>query len=328
MGTKNVMNKRKKDAQEENVVKLSEVFEDYMNEKVNNLTQPTIIGYRDSFKRFQAFVGEDATTSVLTSKEIQRWIATMIGDGIKTVSANHYLRAVRTFIIWTSENYPDCVQPFTIKLIPEQEETPKTFDDDEVKLLLERPDRNADFTEWRTYVIVNWILATGNRVSTICSFRVGDLDMKTGYVTLPHTKNKKADRLPISSRLLTVMKEYLRTQRKTVAPKEWLFCDIGEGKLTTNASRQAFRRYCIKRGVTKTSIHGLRHTFAMNWIKNGGDSFRLQKMLGHSTLDMTRKYVRLFGEDIKPDIDRFAPLDNFQRGVSRTVSDKFKKKKD
>jgi integrase/recombinase XerD len=63
----------------------------------------------------------------------------------------------------------------------------------------------------------------------------------------------------------------------------------------------------------KKSIHLYRHTFAKLSILNGIDPLRLQKLLGHSTLDMTRKYINLFGIDLKKDIDKFNPLEQLHR---------------
>ncbi len=106
--------------------------------------------------------------------------------------------------------------------------------------------------------------------------------------------------------------------RKEAPVNGWMFPNIGEEKLTTNAIRLSFARYCDKRGVEKSSIHGLRHNFAKGWVRNNGNMFSLQKILGHSTLDMTRRYVKLFSEDIKEDYDRFSPLDSIKRGSKRT----------
>lgn len=70
------------------------------------------------------------------------------------------------------------------------------------------------------------------------------------------------------------------------------------------------RRYNIKRNVNKTSCHLFRHTFAKQWILAGGDMFRLQKILGHSDLTVTKEYVAMFGQDLQMDFERFNPLDN------------------
>ena len=61
--------------------------------------------------------------------------------------------------------------------------------------------------------------------------------------------------------------------------------------------------------VKKAGPHTLRHTFALEFIRAGGDAFSLQKLLGHSTLDMTRRYVHLADTDLRAAHRRFAPAD-------------------
>ena len=64
--------------------------------------------------------------------------------------------------------------------------------------------------------------------------------------------------------------------------------------------------------MTKTSIHLFRHTFAKNWILSGGDIFRLKSILGHSSLEIVKEYVNMFGGDLKKDFDKFNPLENMK----------------
>ena len=79
--------------------------------------------------------------------------------------------------------------------------------------------------------------------------------------------------------------------------------------LTPLALSHSFAKYCKARGCTHTNIHGLRHSFALNWIRNGGNEFKPQKILGHSTLEMTRRYVALATSDLKKDYEMFSTLD-------------------
>jgi site-specific recombinase XerD len=62
-----------------------------------------------------------------------------------------------------------------------------------------------------------------------------------------------------------------------------------------------FKRLAKRLGISgvRVSFHTLRHTFAVNYIRQGGDVFRLQRILGHSTLEMTRRYVNLQTEDLQ-----------------------------
>ncbi len=62
------------------------------------------------------------------------------------------------------------------------------------------------------------------------------------------------------------------------------------------------------RGV-RVSPHTLRHTCATQYIRNGGDPFSLQQILGHSTLEMVRNYVNLASRDVYDAHRRFSPMD-------------------
>lgn len=65
--------------------------------------------------------------------------------------------------------------------------------------------------------------------------------------------------------------------------------------------------------MEKTSIHLYRHTFAKKWILAGGDIFRLQKILGHSSLDVVKEYVEMFTNDLQKDFDKFNALEQIHR---------------
>lgn len=79
--------------------------------------------------------------------------------------------------------------------------------------------------------------------------------------------------------------------------------------MTENGFRCSIVHYNRKRGVQKTSIHLFRHTFAkMYLIECGGNALMLQKLLGHSTLDMTKHYCEIFDAELTRDFDSFSPL--------------------
>ena len=79
--------------------------------------------------------------------------------------------------------------------------------------------------------------------------------------------------------------------------------------LSANALRLAIERHNRSRGVEKTSIHLFRHTFARKYLIDcGGDAFMLQKLLGHSTLKMTRHYCNIYDADLAKNYDRLSPL--------------------
>lgn len=304
------------------LIPVEQAFEEFITEKeAKNLSPATIRNYRQSFTMFMEFHGfnSETTTDEIQASHFYKWINSMKLDGVKPTSINHYLRDCRAFLYWCMDaDRAYIAPPYKINMIEGQEEQLKLFSDEELDLLLEKPRKNDSFAEWRSWAIVNWVLGTGNRASTICDVKLTDINFSKKEIALGHTKNKKAQIIPLSSSLETVIKEYIRMWRKDAPIDGYLFCNIGEDKLTTNALRHAFSRYCESRGVEKTNIHGLRHNFAKGWVRNNGNMFALQKILGHSSLDMTRKYVKLFSEDIKEDFDRFSPLDTIKKSTKRT----------
>ena len=70
--------------------------------------------------------------------------------------------------------------------------------------------------------------------------------------------------------------------------------------------------YNKKRGVERTGIHRFRHTFAKQWVLMGGNVVTLQKILGHSSLEITQNYLNLLVSDIAQDVEDFNVLRQFK----------------
>ena len=300
---------------------LLETFESfYLEKEAGGLAPKTLKNYRQSFEFFTKFCGftEETTVPEVEQTMIFKWINTLKLEGVKPTSINHYLRDLRAFLYWCMEM--EYLEPFKIKTIEAQEEQIKLFEDEEIEALLEKPRPRDGFVEWRTWAIVNWVLATGNRAATICDVRLTDVSYAKKEIVLRHTKNKKAQIIPLSNSLEMAIKEYCRMWRKDAPVDGFLFPNIGEEQLTTNALRLSFGRYCKSRGVEKSNIHGLRHNFAKGWVRNNGNMFVLQKILGHSSLAMTRRYVKMFSEDLKEDYDMYSPLDTIKKSKRRTAA--------
>ena len=116
--------------------------------------------------------------------------------------------------------------------------------------------------------------------------------------------------------MANILREYMKIRKG--APEDYLFCDVYGGQLTEDALRHAIRRYHNGRGVKTASIHKYRHTFAKKYLMDcGGNAFTLQKLMGHSTLNMTKHYCRLFDNDVGKDYDLHSPLTQLQKTKTR-----------
>lgn len=278
--------------------------------KINNLTDLSIESYKKKMVHFYEFVDEQSQITKVTSDIVDDYILYLRENTeANDITINSYLRSLRAFLYYCMEcNY---IQSFKIKLTKAEKKIKETYTDEELIRLLTKPDtNNCSFSSFKTWVFENYLLATGNRISTALDVHIGDINFDSNMIMLRKTKNRKQQIIPLSNSLADILEEYL--QIRGGEPEDFLFCNEYGEQASCRTYQQLVRRYNIKHNVNKTSCHLFRHTFAKQWILAGGDMFRLQKILGHSDLTVTKEYVAMFGQDLQLDFEKFNPLDNMK----------------
>lgn len=316
MGVKRKINRKA----EGGSILLQSAFDEFIEEKqATNRSKDTIRNYKQSFKKFMEFndFDEATTTEEVSQSTFFKWQNVMLQEGLSVFSVNHYLQDSRAFFMWCMEEGREYIKPaFKILLAKAQEVAPKYFSEENIEKLYKKPDKKDSFVTWRTWAMAAWVMGTGNRAASVCNVKWEDIDFKKNVIQLTHTKNKSASYIPLSKQLVKVLRVYEGEFDKS--EEDWVFPNIGGEKLTTNALRHAFSNFCKDREVDQTNIHGLRHSFARNFMLQGGAIFKLQEILGHKTLDMTRRYVKLLVDDLKEDFEDFSLLDTTAKGKNRT----------
>lgn len=276
-----------------------------------NRSPQTIIYYKNCFQYFTEFIEEyelDKSCSNINQKIIIQYINYLHKSkpDLSERTVKSYLVGLRAFIYFLQkERYTD---EFKIEIPKTEKAIKEPYSDAEVERLIEQPDLSkCTFSNLRDWAIVSFFLATGCRLSTATNVRIGDINFREQEIFIRKTKNRKQQILPLSPELERTLKIYLRYRQGE--KDDYLFCNAYGQYLTKNSITSCIRNYNLSKGVLKTSIHRFRHTFAKNWIINGGDIFRLQKILGHSTLDMVKEYLALYGNDLKRDYEKFSVLD-------------------
>lgn len=276
--------------------------------KIKNLSPRTILGYYNNYKMFCNVVSPTDNISIVDIEKVEDYIAYLQDERqVNPTSVNTGLRQLRTFLYFCMDR--DYLAKFKITLLKVDEVIKEPYSEKEIAKLLRYPNNN-DWIEWRNWAIVNYFVGTGNRISSVINLKVKDINFDEKMIKLTHTKNKKQTLIPLSNTLLDVLQRYLSLWDYT--QDDYLFPSVERTGLTVSGLQNIVRKYNKKRGVTKTSIHLFRHTFAKMYIMNGGGMAQLQKLLGHSTLDMTRKYINLYGTDLAIDYEKFNPLDNMK----------------
>lgn len=278
------------------------LFCEFLAEKETlGLSKRTLQNYESSYKKYVSEIGK-----TISKESIEKWIKSLIDKKMNPISINHYVTHLRVFAYWFM-NKGYC-RPFVVKKIKTQEPQLKTLSDEEIVVLLEKPSLRCIFSIFRSWVIINFILGTGARVSTITNLKVEDVDFSNKEIRYTHLKNKQSAIVPMSQSLERILKTYLNTWD---LGKGYLFPSKHGVQLTSSALEQSLRRYVVGRGIKYKGAHSFRHTFAKKYIVNGGNAFILQRLLTHSDLSMTKKYVRLFSSDLHKDYDSLCPLDSY-----------------
>ena len=284
---------------------VAEVFEDFViSQTAQGLSSVTLTNYRHHFHSISRHLDTSQSMDTLTKSQLEAMVVSMRQSGLAHNSISSYCRVLRTFLGWC-EREGMTVPP--MPHIKDKETVKESYTDEELEAILKRPNKNCSFCEYRNWVVVNFLMNCGCRASTVRNIQNRDVDLDTRQIIFRHNKNGKIQTVPLCSVMVSILREYMAVRKGK--SDDYLFCDQYGGMLSMNALRLAVARHNQSRGVSKTSTHLYRHTFARKYLVDcGGDAFMLQKLLGHSTLKMTKHYCAIYDADIAKNFDRFSPL--------------------
>ena len=282
-----------------------EVFEMFItSQTAKGVADITIRNYRYNMKNMVKYFDAEQPFNDIHKRDIEAMIVAMRKAGLAHNTIATYNRMLKTFYNWCNvEN----LSSLTIATIKEKETVKETYTDEELRWLLQRPEKGCDFGEFRSWVVVNFLLNCGCRAATVRNIQNKDVDLENHQVVFRHTKNGKIQVSPLCSQMASILADYMAVRRGK--PEDYLFCNQYGEMLTENALRLAVAHYNKSRGVQKTSLHLFRHTFAKKYLIDcGGNAFTLQRLLGHSTLTMSKRYCNIYDTDIARDYDTYSPL--------------------
>ena len=185
---------------------------------------------------------------------------------------------------------------------PEHKEI-HALSDNEVRRFLALLDKPS--SKKRTlFVAFSLMWCLGLRISEVCDVRLSDLDRETRLLLI-RGKGRKQRTLTVTDKLGPVLRDYLADLRPRYANgcDRLLVSYTGE-PLRPSSLRRSFTRYARRCGITGTP-HTLRHSFATWYMRNGGNVFMLQRILGHSDIKTTMRYVHANSlEDMRRELEK------------------------
>jgi len=180
----------------------------------------------------------------------------------------------------------------------------------QAQALLRASKQNA--TSWqgyRNHAMVLTLLDCGLRVSELCGVRVQDLDLAHDALNVTG-KGARERQVFFGQRLGRILRSWL-SKRTLSLPGEAFFCSRQGYALTRHTVMHLIQKLARQAGLSsvRCSPHTLRHTFATEFIRNGGDPFSLQRLLGHSHISTTMIYVHMAGTTLREAHAKASPVD-------------------
>lgn len=255
------------------------LFERFLKERkyLKNVAPTTIEWHTQSLRWLGV---EDPTPDNLND-----FVMRMRDAGLKPISCNNRIRSVNAYLRWAGI-------PHRVSRLKEEQRILPVFSPADVKKLVAHKPRG--FCPTRLHVLVLTLLDIGCRIGEALELRWVDVNFDDLLLKL-HGKGAKDRMVPFSFEL---RRHLFRWQQRNRC--DLVFCTPRGQRISHRNTLRDVKLLCKELGIQAPArtLHSFRHTFASNYLRRGGSVFHLQKCLGHSTLEMSRRYANLLTEDL------------------------------
>lgn len=271
-----------------------------------NCSPETVRAYGADLGEFLSFLEKETgakngpPVSRLDRTSVRAFLGELHRRGSKKSTVARKLAALRSFFRYMKRRGRIKTNPAVAVATPRQERRlPRQLSLAEVTHLVEMPDSGTPLGS-RDRAILEFLYATGVRVSELTSISMEDLDLGEGIVRVMG-KGRKERLVPVGSKARDAIRWYLK-QRPSLesrpgSGKETLFLNYRGTPLNVRSVRRILDRYIRACAIErKVSPHTLRHSFATHLLDAGADLRSIQELLGHASLSTTQKYTHVSTE--------------------------------
>lgn len=258
------------------------------------------------FERFQSPKNPDI--SAVSVSDCKAYYIHLSNRNVSSVTVQTYIRALRAFLSWCYlEGYISENIPKKFRLPKAQKKKIDILTDSEVEQLF-RCLSGRDFISVRNYCIVALMIDSGLRLNEVVTIRRDKIHIAEGYAIV-NGKGNKERFVPLVLNSKRALLRYcaIVPNKEKETP---LFVKDTLIPINQSTVKQLFRKLRSRSGIPRLHPHLLRHTFATRYIERGGDIYSLQSILGHTSLEMVKKYVHLIPSKTVVNFAVLSPLDN------------------
>lgn len=290
----------------------------------------TIESYIPAIKKLIDYLGDPDAADV-TIWELEGYLVSLREKGLSESTRQYHWKVIKSYYTWASKRKglgierPDT--ELEMPVVPEPEVLPYTKA--EIKALLKAcKETNKSHTErkrksWkydrptaeRDRLLILILLDTGIRVSELCRIQYKDIDLNNQsiHICAFETGKKSRDRIVyLGSETMDLLWKFIAQYEEN--PDFYLFASSATKRnrpLDRNAVDHLLKRLGEKAGVSNCGAHRFRHTFAIQYLRNGGDIYTLKRLIGHKSFYMIQRYLQLSEIDSQAAHRRASPVDNW-----------------
>jgi site-specific recombinase XerD len=256
-----------------------------------NKSDRTLETYGESARqllRFLADQGMPTDVAAIRREHVEAFIESLLAK-FKPATANNRYRGVASFFNWAAEEGEIPVSPMAKMKPPKVPEVPvDVVAEADLKKLLKACD-GKELEQRRDTAIIRLFVDTGMRLSELVNLALDDVDLDQD-VAVVLGKGRRPRVCPFGAKTGQAIDRYLRLRRShphAGSPALW----VGQkGRMTPSGVRQMIERRAIEAGIPHVHPHQLRHTFAHQWLAEGGQEGDLMRLAGWRSRQMVNRY--------------------------------------
>lgn len=307
-----------------NNIRFSKVLEGYdLAFSARHLSQSTRSDYWNTFRLFSEFLDSDPFIEEITPEMVQRFLGSRTTSNKTILNYHTGLSA-----LWQWAKTDHLVQENILRGITRPK--PKKpdiipFTEQEIRLLLSTISQSKSYTvkgtpashtipnAERNRAIILTLLDTGVRASELCHLKIRNADIRNSEkkISVIGGKGDKDRHPPISSRTAQAIWRYLAT-RPDAHLDDPLFATNSGNPIDRNNLGNILEYAGSRAGVDDCFPHRFRHTFAINFLRNGGNVYALQSILGHESLKTCLTYLKIAEADSDNAHRQASPVENWR----------------
>ena len=282
-----------------------------------NVSENTLTNYHYQFKALADYFSTKNIVRIenVTSDDVRGYLAYMRMKGYAPDTIKDRYVGLSAFFNFLFKDGLLTSNPVAAVKSPKLPNIPaRTFTATEIQKIITFFNEDS-FIFLRNKLIIYILFGTGIRKTELLEITVFSLHLDERFMTIIG-KGNKLRKVPLSPQLITLLRKYLAKRAEVLLANaiETSILIIGKyGKpLTDGGLQEVFRKLKAGTGIggRRFSPHTFRHTFAKNFLLNGGNLFALQEILGHEDISTTRIYIEYSQQEMSEQMRNFSPLEN------------------